>query len=351
MNHFEITGWEMPTLAEASGKVLLLVKELSSDPQGGFAVEAHCQDLKALERVAEAAPSHRCACYCWITIGAAEELREERFSLLRRAYLVFKSATISIGELQELPPYDWDGGASAWSTLSLTTLHPAPLKPEDNRPSPRTIELLSSLAAGAVGRLLEPIKTTTSWKDSGKEHSYLLRVPRHQLPEFASEICSRFGLRDGIGSFELLSTPDRLATVYQSQSFRFVNFPSRCWNLNYPADTVFSFGVSAFLSPVPNVQPGQLLPVASAIDRLGEKVAYRTVVKKYIGWRLSESAFSPRVEGNYLLVSQQNSGRYAIFLGFERYEDKDPTARQFTSFAAPILHKIGTQLKKVAGPR
>jgi hypothetical protein len=349
MNHFKITGWQMPTLAEASRNELFLMNELG-DSQGAFSVEAHCQDLDVLEQVAEVAPTPRCACYCWMTLADGGELREDWFSLLHRAYLVFKNATVSINDLRELPAHDWDGKAPAWSTAVLTVLHSSPLKPGDKEPSPRTIELLSSLASKATGALSEPIKTSTSWTESGREHSYLLKVPREKAPELASEICSRFELRDGIGSFEFLGTRDRLAAIYQGRRFRFSNFPSTCWNLNYPADTVFSFGTSAFLFPVPNVQPAQLLLVASAIDRLGEKIRYHTVVKKYIAWKLFEDVFSPKVQGNYLLIAQQKSGGYAIFLGFERYDDKDPTAREFTSFAAPLLERMGAQLKIVSGP-
>ena len=350
MNHFEITGWKLATLTEAGHKALLLLKELAGVIDE-LAIEAHCQDLKTLQHFSETLPSERCAAYCWRRITDGRVFEEEHFRALRRAYLVFQNCTISINDVQELPPRDWNERAPEWSLLSLTTSHSAPLKPEDKQPSPRIVESLSKLGMEAVERLPEPVTTITSWKDSGREHSYFLKVPRNRLPGLASNICSHFRFRDGVGSFEFLGSVNRLTSIHQAEQFHFKDFPPTCWNLNYPADTAISFGASVFLLPVPNISSQQLLLAASLIDRLAEKVQYLIVVKRYIPGRLSETSFTPRVQGNYLLISQQKTGDYAIFLGFERYEDKDPTVRQFTSFAAPVIERMGAKLKKVIAPR
>lgn len=350
MNHFEITGWSMQTLREASEKALLLLAELT-DGNNRFAVEAHCRDFGALRRLAGVSPTDRCALYCWKSLTEGDELVEARFSALRRAYIRFEGVTVSSDEYTDMLPYDWDGSAPVCAAVSLTTLHPAPLRPEDKEPSAQTIEILSRLVTQTIGMVPEPIKTCTSWRDYGREHSYSMKVPLDKLPRLIATICSAFNLRDGIGSFEFMGTPAQLTAIYENPSFRFDHFPSTCWNLNYPADTVFSYGVRAFHYPVPTVQREQLLLLASAIDELRQRVASHHVITRYLAWNLSRGERSPNTRGNYLLISQQNGGGYALFLGYERYEDKDPPVSRFTSFAVPVLERMGARLKRVSGPR
>ena len=350
MNHFEVTGWIMPTLRQASEKALLVLDELAVGADG-FGIEVHCKDFDTLKRLAEVAPSDRCALYCWKPVIEGHDFTEKCFSLMRRARLVFRGATVSCDDDASLPPYDWDASEPTCSIVTLTTLHPVPLKPGDKTPSLETIELLSRLAADNIGIELGPVHTSTGWEESGREHSYIFTVPRDRLPAMISAICSGFNLRDGFGSFKYLSRPNQLAAIYQNPRFRFENFPSMCWNLNRPEDTVFSYGISSLLRPWPMIQRHQLLLVASTVDQLKQQVGYHSVVKDYLAWKLSGGTVSPQVRRNYLLISPQRVGGYAIFLGYERYEDKDPPASKFIRFAEPIIEKMGAQLKRVAGPR
>jgi hypothetical protein len=350
MNHFEITGWELPTLAEASEKAALLLEKLAASP-GVFAVEAHCHDHETLRRVANNAPSGRCTCYCWLPIVDGREFKVEHFAGLRSVRVVSKNTVIAINETVDLPPYEWDGKPSNCSSISLTIFHPAPLKPEEKRPSEEIVELLSKLGAEEAGQRFSSVKTSSSWQESGREHSYLFSVLQSKASTLLSEIWSRLELLDGVGSFEFVGSPDQLAGIYSSSGFRFEQFPAKCWNLNYPADTVFSYGTSVFLVPTPNVNLGQLRSVAAIIDKLEGQVKFRSVVKKYISWKLAEGGFSRNVQGNYLLVSQRKLGDYVIYVGFERYEDKDPATRKFTTFASSVLGGMGLQMKKVSGPQ
>ena len=350
MNHFQITGWSIQTLALAGEKMLLLLNELAS-LDGGFAVEAHCKDLAALKCISNVAPSSRCAFYGWKCISSGSELKGRAFSSMRRGLLKFGHTTIYINDSLELPPYNWEGVESNFTDISVNVFHPEPLRTEEKEPSKKLIEMLSTLAVELTGENIPSLKTGTSWKETGRDHSYLLKVPRPTAVEVTAAICSKLGLHDGVGSFEFVGTYDDISSIFQSLEFRAEEFPATCWSLNYPEDTMFSYGLSVFLLPLENVPASKLIETSARIDELGEKVLFRSVVKRYIAWKLLSGTLSPRVQGNYVLISHEASRRYSIFLGYDRFEDTDPSVRSFTSYAGSVLDRMGVQLKKVSGPR
>jgi len=351
MKHFEIRGWHLPTLTECIKKALALLGAISGE-QDGFSMEAHCKDLVTLKYLADVAVPTCCACYCWRDLVGEEQLRGELFSLMRRAYIVFDEIILTLNaDSEDIPERDWNGEPPAFSIVTLKTLHRPPLASDAKSPSSKVIELLSTIGGRVVGSTFQSIATTTAWIDQGREHSYFMKVPRERSSEILSYICHQFDLTNGRGSFEFLGTPDEIDLIRQSDTFHFDGFPADCWNLNYPADTVLSFGTSVFMYPVQNIKSHQLLPAASLIDRLEGAVGYRMLLKRYLSWKLPGERLSPRLRGNYLVVSRLKTGYYAIFLGFDRSEDSDPPYRQFIKFSAPIIEEMGAELANVPGPK
>lgn len=348
---FEVTGCELANLSIGADRVLALAQELAQDATE-FCLEAHFHDLEALKRLSELVPSNRYACYCWRPIADPHALRDAELGSIRNARLVFGDTSISVEEGHALPPYDWDGRPSEIVTLRLVRRHLKPLSTEDTQPSPTTAQLCSEIAARVLGaELTEPVKTVTEWTDDGRAHNYLMAVSRAKAASVAAELCSTLSLSGGVGSFELLGTASQVEKVQRSGKYFFEGFPANCWSFNQgKGKTPFALERASLLLPVLNVNSSQLRQAASILDSLGSRVTRCGVVRRYVAWKLESGRVSPRTQGNYLLLSQQNVG-CALFIGFEQYADDDPTIAQFTSCASARLEPLGVKLKKLASVR
>lgn len=349
---FEIIGWELINVSVAVNRAFTLIHHLAED-EPMFCIEAHFQDFGGVKHLAEVISSSRFACYCWGKISGRHELVRSEFAMACNARWVFGNTSIQMesGFGHGLPTYDWDGRPPELLTVRLTRKHPKPLKAKDRKPSPVTVKLCMEAAEEAInGKLHEPVKTVTEWMDGDCIHNYLVTAPVTRAISLVSNLCSVFGLENGVGSYEFLGEPSQLEGIQQSGHYRFTNFPPDCWSWNAQFKTPFALAAHSFLCPVPNVEGTRLPIAASVLDELGNRVAHCVIVKKYLAWKLGANEFSPRTAGNYLLISRQKAG-CAMFVGFEQYADADPSAKQFTTVATPVVEQIGIKLKKVSNIR
>lgn len=351
MPHFEIIGWTLPTLQAATEKSLPLLRRLAQESEA-FCVESHFSDVNALKRFAEVVPCDRFACYCWSKMSDHYALQRAEFQSMCNARIVFSDMSIvSLEHGYSLPPYDWDGRPPESVVVRMVRRQPKSREEQGGEGAPSVARACTELAEDVLGvRLREPVKTVTEWRDSVRSHHYLIEVPRIKAALVAESLCAGFGLKNGIGSYELLGTASQLERTQKEKHFCLDAFPPECWNLNAPINAPFALARQGFLCPVLNVQAAQLVSASEVLDELGERVARRGIIRRYLTWKLAANAVSPQAGGNYCLISQQKKG-FGIFLGFERYEDKDPSVREFTVVASPVVEEMGARLNKVSGPR
>jgi len=349
MADFEVVGWALPTLSAASQKALALLKRLALETKA-FCVEAYFRDLGAVTHLAQAMPSDRFACYCWNKIRDGGELRSTEFEAMGRARLVFGRHEVSVYDDRDLPWYDWDGRPSGFAIVSVAIWHPPPVDTQDREPSSAMIQLCTEIGRKVAASEPEPIKTSTSFENQGRKHTYLMKVPKVKAGLAASEICSRLALCDGYGSYEFLGPPAFLESIQRSGRFLFEGFPTHCWSQNAQVGTPFALARQAFLSPVPNVTCERLPAAAAVLDCLGDRVADCGVIADYLAWKLAMGRVSPRTGGNYILISRRKAG-YTISVGFEQFADEDPSVREFTAYARPVVEEMSAQLKRLAAPR
>lgn len=351
MEHFEVKGWQLPTLQTAVEKALVLLKRLAEESTA-FCLEAHFLDLDGPKRLAEVVPSDRFSCYCWSALDDHKELQRPEFRNVGNAQIVFENTTVRLesGYIC-LPPYDWDGRSPVSAMVRLVRKHLKPLKEEDREPSPALVTLCTEAAEGAIGaELQEPVKTVTEWMDEARVHNYLVLVPADKAASVACKVCARLGLKNGFGSYELLGTVAELEDIQRGGHYRFEGFPAKCQNLNAPFDTPFALARQGFLRPTLNVEAARLPDAAAVLETLGDRVAHCAVIRKYLAWKLGANEVSPRTQGNYILLSRQKVG-YAMFIGFEQYADSDPSVKRFAAAATPVVEHLGATLKKVSNIR
>jgi hypothetical protein len=350
MPHFQITGWDPRTLSVAVNKTVPLLEHLAEE-SAMLCLEAHFRDLDAVKRLAEVIPSHEFACYCWSEFPNSREFDRPEFQKLSQAQVVFENASVLFGPRDIPQPYDWDGHAldEIVLTLELRSVHRAPR--EDHDPSAAVTKLFADAARNVLGHGSEgAVKTTSIYRNEIVAHQYTIIVPSKHAATLASELSVTFRLRNGVGSYEFLGTPAELEILEREGHYHFSGFPAGCWNLNAPLNTRFALARQSFLRPVLNVTAAQLRQAATVLDSLGDRIARCAVVRKYLAWRLRGNKVSPRTQGNYIFISQQKAG-YAIFVGFEQYADTDPSVKEFTAAAAPMVESLGATLKKVSMPR
>jgi hypothetical protein len=350
MNHFEITGWRLPTLLTSIEKALAVMDALSVNKRE-YCVEAYFVNLSDVQRIAVLIPNGRYAYYCWRSIENGNALNGSDFQNVNNACIKYGDTLLSVEYGRTgLPPYDWDGTMPSQAIFRLTRKYPAPLKPENRNPCQHTLNTISEIATEYFPNNSIQVKTMTEWMDGGRNHHYLAEIPRRDCMKFASIVCQRFDLVSGTGSFEISGSPTDLEKTVNFKSFKSDDYPPEAPSINGQHKTCFALEPNGFFVPVPNVNSQSLVDVARLRDELKNKVISCTIMSRYVSWKLSDSSCSPKVNGNYIMLSQR-SNDYAIFLGYERYEDKDPTVRKFTSFALPKIEAMGGHLKEIAGPR
>lgn len=343
MNNYAIEGLEMPTLQVAAEKLQTMLGGLVEEADR-FCLEAHFADLGAMREVAHHVQSTRFACYCWTPIVDGQALLRNELGSINHARLWFGSSVVKVAPHHALPPYNWDGLPTGSVNLSFGQRFSEPVDSAHKEGNPAIAQRIAHVVAKHLPSGSGcPVKIMTSMESTRREHFYIVTVPRIKVATIAFEICREFNLRDGVGSLEILGSVAALEKIVREGTYSLGGFPADSPSFN---KTPFALERGSFLAPILNVSRGELSAVAAAVDRLGAKVARCSICRKYISWRLAEGVLSPKTQGNYALLSPQKVG-YLMSIGFEQYADSDPTAKQFTTGASPILSRFGARLKKV----
>jgi len=350
-NNYKIVGWPLPTLSTAVDKALMILGRLSENVQA-LCVEAHFRDLSAAVRLDEVINSKRISCFCWSKLSSPDDLVTLETYGLERSFMIFGDTSIDIMPLSRLPPYDWDGSFSEMFCVSIEQRHHRPIITEHLSASQAVMRRIFDAAAATMGHIPETgVKATTIYRDEYRSHRYSIAIPRNSALSFAKQISLMFDLKNGLGSYQFIGTSTDLRNILFDKRFFFRDFPKDSWHMNAPLYAPYAIAPRGFLDPELNTDISIIPKAAEVLDGLREDVVRCGISKRYIMWRLVAEERSPRSQGNYLLISPQRVGGYAIFLGYERYEDKDPLVSKFIRFAEPIIEKMGAQLKRVAGPR
>ncbi|MBE7500047.1 MAG: hypothetical protein HS113_06990 [Verrucomicrobiales bacterium] len=230
--HFEIAGLPLPTLSVAVERALPLLERLAHESKM-LCLEAHFLELDGLKRLAQIISSNRFAYYCWGSLGDAAELERPEFQRVSQARFLFENASLLLNPLNIAQPYDWAGCPPETLSVVLELKHAYPLKEEDREPSSSVTRLLADVAAGVLEQKPErPVKTTSLRRDEFRTHQYAITVPVTHAAHLTKELCSAFGLRNGLGSYEFLGTAAECAEIQQDARYRFEGFPENCWSLN-----------------------------------------------------------------------------------------------------------------------
>lgn len=345
MTNYEITGWDLATCALGTARLWELLNLLSENPDR-LCLEAHFEDYESMALMAHKIPSSRFALYGWGEIGDATFFKRPECPAIQSARIVYERRSLTLAPDEEMPAYDWHGNPSGTSGVVLAERHQEPVDKENRDPSATTLALVSELATNVAGATAK-IKTSSAMTGDYREHSYLVSLPRPLAITYMQALSGRLELRNGIGSFEFLGTVEDLKTLFTSGHYRFDNFPKGCWSWNNGVGkTPFALDRASFLRPVLNLNVEPLADVGTAIDHLGSKIVRCSFVRKYVPWKLRSGRLSPRIQGNYAMLSTQKKG-YALMIGFDQYADDDPPLKEFKDFVTPLLVGMGCKLKPI----
>jgi len=346
MTNYEVCGLTLSTYEAGVESLCQLVNSTAATVEE-FCVETHIKDMQVMKLLAQTLPSERYAFYGWARIDEATDYRLREFTSLGEARFVFAKHEVSVDTRHVLPVYDWDGKPIAEATITFIEKQ-IPSKPERSGQNQLVIlALVSALREAGVDSDESKVRTSRSWSGEGCDYAYLVGVPIKRLDLVLEAIFGRFGLKDGVGSFEFLGNVDRIEAIHSSGRYASVNFPRNAWSLNAgTGKTSFALERASFLYPILNVRKDQLPVVASVLDSLGTEVTRCSIVRKYLSWNLGKGAFSPRTQGNYVMLSRQKMG-YALLLGFDQYANEDPPVKEFKAAVSPVLKGLGAKLKSI----
>ncbi|MDX1952959.1 MAG: hypothetical protein SFY81_12325 [Verrucomicrobiota bacterium] len=349
MKNYEIIGWGTENCAQGVERLLQLIDRLSTGAER-LCLETHFSDFKSLQTVAEVLPSSRFAFYGWCRVESAKFFDRPEFNAAKSGSCIFNHRFLHLAEDTDIPPYGWNGLPSGRSMVAYWERYAEPVEKDQREPDPQIIEALEKTAGVTAGQAL-PVKTSTARMGDFREHSYMIFPVTSQVAPLLQAISEQFNLQEGVGSFEFLGSADDLEKLLKSNRYHIENFPPNCWSFNDgDGKTPFALERASFLNPVLNLNIDDLPKVAALIDSLGSKIVQCSVIRKYLSWKLPNGV-SPHTRGNYVLLSKQKKGDYALFAGFDQYADDDPSPKEFLSFASKILGHHGVKLKSVPYPR
>lgn len=331
----------MPKLQVAVERLQTLIERLTV-PIERVNLEAHFTDFEALKEVGSCIKSDRFAYYCWRPLKTDFSLLHPD-AILNQARLVFGRRRLSVVPANVLPPYDWGGLPTNSVNVTFSELFDEPVDKVHREGDPLIAQEIGKIAAQTL-KLANalPVKITLSMESKRREHLYILSVPRVDAAKVAAEICKKFDLHDGVGAFEWLGNVTTIEQLVNEKDYCVTNYPAECWSFN---QTSFALERTGFVNPVLNVFLSELPGVAVVIDELGPRVKRSSVCRKYIPWKLLEG-YSPKSQGNYVLLSPGKEGRL-MFVGFEQYADEDPPLKQFKAAVSPIIASMGGKLKPI----